>query len=115
MGTEDNLKQLPLDDLHKAANARFGGFAGWSMPITYPLGVMKEHLHTREKAGLFDISHMQLFDVAGPQSAALLSRACPLDASALRRNTHNPTEFLRIFPFRSISNLQGWLQGRVPP
>lgn len=79
MGTEDNLKQLPLDDLHKAANARFGGFAGWSMPITYPLGVMKEHLHTREKAGLFDISHMQLFDVAGPQSAALLSRACPLE------------------------------------
>lgn len=94
MGTEDNLKQLPLDDLHKAANARFGGFAGWSMPITYPLGVMKEHLHTREKAGLFDISHMQLFDVAGPQAAALLSRVCPLDASALQTGQSKYTFFL---------------------
>lgn len=94
MGTEDNLKQLPLDDLHKAANARFGGFAGWSMPITYPLGVMKEHLHTREKAGIFDISHMQLFDVVGPHAAALLSRACPLDASALQAGQSKYTFFL---------------------
>ena len=42
------------------------------MPITYPAGVMKEHLHTREHAGLFDISHMQLFEVSGPGAAALL-------------------------------------------
>ncbi|QND54676.1 glycine cleavage system aminomethyltransferase GcvT (plasmid) [Phyllobacterium sp. 628] len=94
MGTEENLKQLPLDDLHKAATARFGGFAGWSMPITYPLGVMKEHLHTRENAGLFDISHMQLFDVAGPGAAALLSRACPLDAAALQAGQSKYTFFL---------------------
>ncbi|MGH6862040.1 MAG: glycine cleavage system aminomethyltransferase GcvT, partial [Phyllobacterium sp.] len=83
MGTEDNLKSLPLDDLHKSAGARFGGFAGWSMPITYPLGVMKEHLQTRERAGLFDISHMQLFELSGAGAAVLLSRACPLDAAAL--------------------------------
>jgi aminomethyltransferase len=94
MGTDDNLKSLPLDDLHKAAGARFGGFAGWSMPITYPLGVMKEHLHTRENAGLFDISHMQLFDVAGPEAAALLSRACPLDAEALATGQSKYTFFL---------------------
>jgi len=89
MGAQQNsnsedLKPLPLADLHEAARARFGGFAGWSMPITYPLGVMKEHLHTREKAGLFDISHMQLFEVAGVDAAAFLSLACPLDAAALR-------------------------------
>lgn len=94
MGTEENLKSLPLEDLHKAANARFGGFAGWSMPITYPLGVMKEHLHTREKAGLFDISHMQLFDVAGPGVAALLSRVCPLDAGSLPAGQSKYTFFL---------------------
>jgi aminomethyltransferase len=94
MGTEENLKSLPLEDLHKAANARFGGFAGWSMPITYPLGVMKEHLHTREKVGLFDISHMQLFDVAGPGAAALLSRACPLDAGSLPAGQSKYTFFL---------------------
>ncbi|RCW82790.1 glycine cleavage system aminomethyltransferase GcvT [Phyllobacterium bourgognense] len=94
MGAEENLKSLPLDDLHKAAGARFGGFAGWSMPITYPLGVMKEHLHTREKAGLFDISHMQLFDIAGPGTAALLSHICPLDADALATGQSKYTFFL---------------------
>ncbi|TIT70431.1 MAG: glycine cleavage system aminomethyltransferase T, partial [Mesorhizobium sp.] len=59
--TGDEAKHLPLEDLHTAAGARFGAFAGWSMPLTYPAGVMKEHLHTREHAGLFDISHMKLF------------------------------------------------------
>ena len=81
--TGEDTKKLPLDDLHKAAGARFGGFAGWNMPLTYPPGVMKEHLHTREHAGLFDISHMKLFDVSGPGAAALLDRACPLQAGSL--------------------------------
>ncbi len=81
--TGEDLKSLPLEDLHKAAGARFGGFAGWSMPLTYPPGVMKEHLHTREHVGLFDISHMKLFEVSGPGAAALLDRACPLQAAAL--------------------------------
>ncbi|MEW9835996.1 glycine cleavage system aminomethyltransferase GcvT [Mesorhizobium marinum] len=81
--TGENLKSLPLEDVHKAAGARFGGFAGWSMPLTYPPGVMKEHLHTRDHVGLFDISHMKLFEVSGPGAAALLDRACPLQAGAL--------------------------------
>ncbi|MEW9805259.1 glycine cleavage system aminomethyltransferase GcvT [Mesorhizobium sp. ZMM04-5] len=81
--TGENLKSLPLEDVHKAAGARFGGFAGWSMPLTYPPGVMKEHLHTRDHVGLFDISHMKLFEVSGPGAAALLDRACPLRAGAL--------------------------------
>lgn len=77
------LKHLPLEALHEEAGARFGAFAGWRMPLTYPAGVMKEHLRTREKAGLFDISHMQLFAVEGADAASFLSRACPLDAKAL--------------------------------
>jgi aminomethyltransferase len=81
--TGEDTKSLPLNDLHVAAGARFGAFAGWSMPLTYPPGVMKEHLHTREHAGLFDISHMRLFEVSGPGAAALLSKACPLNAGAL--------------------------------
>jgi aminomethyltransferase len=81
--TGEDTKTLPLEDLHKAAGARFGGFAGWNMPLTYPPGVMKEHLHTREHAGLFDISHMKLFEVSGPGASALLDRACPLQATAL--------------------------------
>ena len=81
--TDDKLKRLPLEDVHLAAGARFGPFAGWSMPIQYPAGVMKEHQHAREHAGLFDISHMRLFSVYGPGAADLLARACPLDPTAL--------------------------------
>ncbi|MCV0397034.1 MAG: glycine cleavage system aminomethyltransferase GcvT [Rhizobiaceae bacterium] len=77
------LRRLPLHDIHEAAGARFGAFAGWFMPLTYPAGVMKEHLHTRQKAGLFDISHMKLFEVRGADAAAFLSKACPFDAQAL--------------------------------
>ncbi|MCY6380931.1 glycine cleavage system aminomethyltransferase GcvT [Hoeflea prorocentri] len=75
-------KQLPLKNLHTEAGARFGLFAGYDMPITYPLGVMKEHLHTREAAGLFDISHMAHLEVRGPQAADLVARACPYASAA---------------------------------
>lgn len=81
--TGDELKRLPLDDLHNEAGARFGPFAGWSMPLTYPAGVMAEHIHTREHVGLFDISHMKLIELEGGQAAELLAKACPLDADAL--------------------------------
>jgi aminomethyltransferase len=88
------LKRLPLHDLHAAAGAKFGGFAGWSMPLTYPAGVMKEHLHCREAAGLFDISHMKLFVVSGREAAAALSRACPMEAGALPVGQSKYTFFL---------------------
>lgn len=77
------LKSLPLADLHQQAGAKFGGFAGWSMPLAYPLGVMKEHLHTRAAAGLFDISHMRLFTVHGPEAAQFLAAVCPIEPAAL--------------------------------
>ncbi len=91
-GTE--AKHLPLEDIHRAAGAKFGAFAGWSMPLTYPAGVMKEHLHTREHAGLFDISHMKLFVVSGPDAAAFLSKACPIDAAALSERQSKLSFFL---------------------
>ncbi len=53
------------------------------MPITYPLGVMKEHLHVRGKAGLFDISHMQLFELTGANADAALAAACPVDPALI--------------------------------
>ena len=92
--TGDDIKHLPLEDLHAAAGARFGGFAGWSMPLTYSAGVMKEHLHAREHAGLFDISHMKLFEVSGPGAISLLDRASPLDAGALEISQSKYTFFL---------------------
>lgn len=52
------LKRTPLYDLHLSLGAKMVPFAGYDMPVQYPAGVLKEHLHTREKAGLFDVSHM---------------------------------------------------------
>ena len=54
----EDLKRTPLYDIHVAAGAKMVPFAGYAMPVQYPLGVLKEHLHTRAKAGLFDVSHM---------------------------------------------------------
>ncbi|WP_135501292.1 glycine cleavage system aminomethyltransferase GcvT [Roseovarius aestuariivivens] len=53
-----DLHTTPLTALHKELGAKMTGFAGYEMPVQFSLGVMKEHLHTREKAGLFDVSHM---------------------------------------------------------
>lgn len=53
-----DLRRVPLDALHRELGARMGGFAGFDMLIQYPSGLKAEHLHTRERAGLFDVSHM---------------------------------------------------------
>ncbi len=53
-----DLLHTPLYDLHVELGARMVPFAGYEMPVQYPLGVMKEHDHTRARAGLFDVSHM---------------------------------------------------------
>jgi len=54
----DALKTTPLHALHLELGAKMVPFAGYDMPVQYPMGVLKEHLHTREHAGLFDVSHM---------------------------------------------------------
>ena len=67
MASED-LKTTPLTDLHQEQGAKMGAFAGYSMPLFYPLGLVKEHHHTRAKAGLFDISHMVHIEISGEQA-----------------------------------------------
>jgi len=52
------LNKTPLDALHRELGAKMVPFAGYDMPVQYPMGVLKEHLHTRTNAGLFDVSHM---------------------------------------------------------
>jgi aminomethyltransferase len=54
----DALKTTPLTEAHVALGAKMVPFAGYSMPVQYPEGVLKEHLWCRESAGLFDVSHM---------------------------------------------------------
>lgn len=53
-----HLKCLPLEEFHLSQGAKMSPFSGYNMPVQYRSGVMKEHLHTREYAGLFDVSHM---------------------------------------------------------
>ena len=61
-----DLKRTPFYDMHVASGAKMVPFAGYDMPVQYPLGVMKEHQHTRLKAGLFDVSHMGQVVLRGP-------------------------------------------------
>ena len=83
--TED-LKQTPFYDMHVANGAKMVPFAGYDMPVQYALGVMKEHQHTREKAGLFDVSHMGQVVLRGTDYAATaiaLERLIPQDVLTL--------------------------------
>lgn len=66
-----DLNQTPLYDLHLDLGGKMVPFAGYSMPVQYPLGVMKEHLHTRSAAGLFDVSHMGQVMLSGPSWEAV--------------------------------------------
>src|SRR3981081_2177626 len=56
--TAPALRRTPLHDMHLRLGARMVPFAGFDMPVQYPAGIIKEHLHTRAAAGLFDVSHM---------------------------------------------------------
>ncbi len=58
MNAPQTLNKTPLHALHQSLGAKMVPFAGYDMPVQYPLGVMKEHIHTRKLAGLFDVSHM---------------------------------------------------------
>ena len=78
MSTEQLLK-TPLHALHLELGARMVPFAGYDMPVQYPLGVMKEHQHTREHAGLFDVSHMGQIRLSGADAAKALETLVPVD------------------------------------
>ena len=78
MSTEQLLK-TPLHTLHLELGARMVPFAGYDMPVQYPLGVMKEHLHTRDQAGLFDVSHMGQIRLTGVNAAKALETLVPVD------------------------------------
>ncbi len=75
----EQLQHTPLHALHLELGARMVPFAGYDMPVQYPLGVMKEHLHSREQAGLFDVSHMGQIRLTGSDAAAALETLVPVD------------------------------------
>lgn len=88
------MKKTVLYDLHAQHGAKFGPFAGYDMPLFYKSGIIKEHQHTRQNAGLFDISHMMLVNLAGADAAKAISRLCPLLADEIPVGDARYTFFL---------------------
>ncbi|MBC7379900.1 MAG: glycine cleavage system aminomethyltransferase GcvT [Burkholderiaceae bacterium] len=81
--TATELLKTPLSDLHVELGARMVPFAGYSMPVQYPAGLMAEHHHTRTAAGLFDVSHMGQLRLVGPDAAAAFESLVPVDVIGL--------------------------------
>ncbi|GAA0531543.1 glycine cleavage system aminomethyltransferase GcvT [Rhizomicrobium palustre] len=84
MTDAEALRRTPLYALHVELGAKLVPFAGYEMPVQYPAGILKEHLHTREKAGLFDVSHMGQAFLHGANPAAALEKLAPSDFIGLK-------------------------------
>ncbi|HOF32189.1 MAG TPA: glycine cleavage system aminomethyltransferase GcvT, partial [Burkholderiaceae bacterium] len=78
------LLTTPLNALHVELGARMVPFAGYSMPVQYPAGLMAEHHHTRTAAGLFDVSHMGQLRLVGADAAAAFETLIPVDVIGLQ-------------------------------
>jgi aminomethyltransferase len=77
------LKKTALNAAHRQLGGRMVEFGGWDMPVQYPAGTMTEHLRTRTRAGLFDVSHMGEIDVRGVDAIAFVNRIASNDATKL--------------------------------
>ena len=80
---QEELQQTPLHALHLELGARMVPFAGYTMPVQYPAGLIAEHRHTRDSAGLFDVSHMGQLRLVGPDAAAAFETLMPVDVIGL--------------------------------
>jgi aminomethyltransferase len=88
------LALTPLHAMHVALGARMAPFAGYDMPVQYPLGIMGEHKWTRESAGLFDVSHMGQVILEGAGAAAALETLLAADIVGLAENRTRYSQFL---------------------
>jgi aminomethyltransferase len=82
--SNENLRRTPLHALHLELGGKMVPFAGYEMPVQFPTGILKEHLHTREKAGLFDVSHMGQAFLSGSDPARALERVTPADIVGIK-------------------------------
>ena len=84
----DSLKKIFLNDYHRSHCAMFAPFAGYSMPINYSTGIIKEHLHTRRLVGVFDVSHMGQILIQNTEfNCTKLEKIIPLNLDKLKINT----------------------------
>jgi aminomethyltransferase len=81
--TSENLKKTPLNGSHLALGGKMVDFGGWDMPVQYSAGVLEEHLRTRTRAGLFDVSHMGEIWVEGPDAIPFVNRLTTNDVTKL--------------------------------
>ena len=90
----DGLKRTALYDLHLELGAKIVPFAGYEMPVQYPLGVMQEHIHTRAQAGLFDVSHMGQAKLTAHEgdAAALFETLVPGGITSLKQGQMRYTQ-----------------------
>ena len=77
------LRKTPLHSTHVALGAKMVPFGGWDMPVQYPDGIVKSHLHTRESAGIFDVSHMLGVVLRGTDRVAFMEKLCTADIAGL--------------------------------
>jgi aminomethyltransferase len=94
VATKETLARTPLSELHVAQGARMVPFAGYAMPVQYKGGIIAEHLHTRERAGLFDVSHMGQAVLSGRDAARRLETLAPADIAGLAERRQRYTQFL---------------------
>src|SRR5258708_17836025 len=83
LATETPLRKTPLNARHRASGAKMVPFGGWDMPVEYS-GITAEHLAVRERAGLFDVSHMGEIEIAGANALDAVQRVSSNDASKLQ-------------------------------
>ena len=79
MSVGSEIRKTPLHKMHVDTGAKMVPFAGYEMPVSYPLGIKKEHTHTRERAGLFDVSHMGQIRLSGEHAMSALESLVPVD------------------------------------
>ena len=77
MSAGSEIRTTPLHQMHINAGAKMVPFAGYEMPVSYPLGIKKEHTQTREKAGLFDVSHMGQIKITGAEAVSYTHLTLP--------------------------------------
>lgn len=90
---DGELKRTALYDVHKSSGGRMVPFAGWEMPVQYT-GIYEEHLATRQAAGLFDVSHMGVYEVRGADAASFLDTICGNDCGGLQPGESLYSQFL---------------------
>ena len=133
--TEAPLRKTPLHARHRASGARMVPFGGWDMPVEYS-GIVAEHLAVRERAGLFDVSHMGEIEIAGKDALAAVQRIASNDAAKLQVGQAQysglmtpagtfvddllvyrlaPAHFLLVVNASNIQKDYGWIAEQIEP